>query len=148
MKFETPLISYDSIELNGQEVELDGTYKVSFSSPYNKIDITFSPLNTSLTYYEVRVTLEDDPYDIEVGSLAYANASIPQNKAHNFSINITPEIFNKGDGVYRISLYAKSATDGSWDITYLFFTLDGYLQLADGLTFSVVTTKDAPSSSN
>lgn len=148
MKFETPLVRYDSIKLDGKEVELDGNYKVSFSSPYNKIDITLSPINTSLSYYEVRVTLDGEPYDIEVGNRAYATTNLPQNRSHNFSIDITPELFDRGDGIYRISLYAKSATDGSWDITYLFFTLDGYLQLADGLTFSVVTTKDAPSSSN
>jgi hypothetical protein len=146
MRLETPLIEYTSIKLNGTEVELNGIARVSFSSPYNKIDITFQPTNTSLSYYEVRVTEDSESYDIGIGNRAYATTSIPLNTPHTFSLNVTPDIFDKGDSVYRISLYAKSALDGSWDIAYLFITLnDGYFQLADGSLFNVVAINDIPS---
>ncbi len=146
MRFNTPLIEYTSIKIHGKEVELDGAARVSFSSPFNRIDITFQPTNTSLSYYEVRVTEDGEPYDIGVGNRAYVATSIPLNAAHTFSLNVTPDIFDKGDSIYRISLYAKSALDGSWDIAYLFIALtDGYFQLADGNLFGVVTTKDIPS---
>lgn len=146
MRFNTPLIEYTSIKIHDKEVELDGAARVSFSSPYNQIDITFQPTNTSLSYYEVRVTEDGEPYDIGVGNCAYVATSIPLNAAHKFSISVNSTTFDKGDCVYRISLYAKSALDGSWDIAYLFITLDGYsFQLSDGSLFGVVTDRDIPS---
>ena len=146
MTLNSPLVTYNSIAINGQSISLEGDCRASFSSPFNKIDITMTPTNCSLSCYEVRVTEVDEPYDIEVGNQAYWTTSIPANKSHTFSINITPEIFNKGDGVYRISLYAKSAIDGSWDVTYLFFTLDNVqFLLSDGSAFEVLTTREATS---
>jgi hypothetical protein len=149
MKFNTPLLEYTSIQLNGTEVELNGTARarVSFSSPYNKIDITFKPTNTSLSYYEARVTEDGEPYGIGVGNRAYTATSIPLNASHTFSLNITPDVFDKGDSVYRISLYAKSALDGSWDTVHLFITFDNarFILANDNGPLGVLTTQDIPS---
>ncbi len=153
MPFETSLVRYDSIELNNTEVALDGAYKVSFSPPYNKINLTFSLVESSLSYYEVRVTREADPYDIGVGTLArtpsgeaIALSNLALNKSHTITIAICPETFNSGDGDYRVSLYAKSALDGMWDVTYLLFTLKDscYLQTSDGSILGVGTSQDIP----
>lgn len=146
MALVSPLVTYNSIKINNVDVLLDGNCRASFNSPFNKINVTMTPTNCSLSYYEVRVTGIDDPYDIEVGNLAYWTASVAQNKTHSFTININETLFNKGNGVYRISLYAKSAIDGSWDTSYLLFTVDNnQFVLADGTTFSVLTTREAPS---
>ena len=146
MLFETSLISYDSIKLNNIDITLDGVHRVSFTPPYNKIDVTFSLLETSLSYYEVRVTGENDPYDIGIGNLAFTPlTNLALNKTHTCSISVTPEIFDKGDGVYRVSFYAKSALDGTWDVTCLLLTVDGLcIQLADGSLLGVGTTKPIP----
>jgi hypothetical protein len=153
MLFETSLVSYDSIKINNEEITLDGNYRVSFSPPYNKVDINFSLLESSLSYYEVRVTGEDDPYGVGEGILALnpneeplALFSLALNKSHAISISVCPKVFNKGDGVYRVGLYAKSAVDGIWDITYFLFTLsDGYVYTSDGELIGVCTTQESPS---
>jgi len=71
MLLESPLINYNSIKINGIEIELETTCKASFSSPFNKIDFEMTPTNCSLSHFEVRVTGVDDAYDIGVGNLAY-----------------------------------------------------------------------------
>ena len=71
MSLTTPLVNYDSIKINGIDVALSSTGRVSFTDPYNKIDIKFTPTNCSLSYFEVRITEEEDLFDIEVGELAY-----------------------------------------------------------------------------
>ena len=152
MLFETSLVRYDSIKIHNTEVTLDGTYRVSFSPPYNKVEITFSLLESSLSYYEVRVTRETDPYGIGVGTLAQrpsgeklSLSNLALNHSHTISIAVCPEVFNQGDGVYRVSLYAKSALDGTWDVTYLLFTIsDGYLYTSDGLVIGVGTDQPIP----
>lgn len=150
MLLESPLVNYNSISINGNPITLNtSSCRASFEPPYNKIDVSITPTNCSLRYYEVRVTRAEDPYDIEVGSLAYWNTNIALNKTLSFSINITPEIFKLKEGEkvaeFRLSFYAKSSEDGSWDVTYLVFTLDNsYLCFSDGSTFEVLTTKDAP----
>ena len=150
MLLESPLVNYNSISINGVEVNLEtDSCRASFQAPFNKIDVSLTPTNCSLSYYEVRVTRAEDPYDIEVGSLAYWNTNIALNKTHSFSINIIPEVFKLNEGektaTFRISFYAKSSIDGSWDVTYLVFTLDNsYLCFSDGSTLEVLTTREAP----
>lgn len=71
MLLESPLVTY-KISINGNSIELNtSSCRASFSPPYNKIDVSMTPTNCSLRYQEVRVTRAEDPYDIEVGSLAY-----------------------------------------------------------------------------
>ena len=68
---ETPLVRYDSIKINNIDVALSSEGRASFTAPYNRIDIKFTPTNCSLSYYEVRITEEEDECDIGVGNLAY-----------------------------------------------------------------------------
>lgn len=150
MLLESPLVNYNQISINGVPINLGtDSCRASFQAPFNKIDVSLTPTNCSLSYYEVRVTRAEDPYDIEVGSLAYWNTNIELNKIHSFSINITPEVFKLNEGekiaTFRISLYAKSSIDGSWDVSYLFFTFDQMnFIVSDGSDFSVLTDRDAP----
>ncbi len=145
MSLITPLVSYDTIRINGKDISLSSSCRASFIAPYNKINIEMAPTNCSLSYFEVRVTGLDAEYDIGVGAKAYWTTNIAANAKHTFTIDINSENFTLGDGAYRISLYARSALDGSWDVTYLFFTVSGeQFILADGLEFGVITTKEAP----
>lgn len=122
-----PNIQYNSIKIitsfngiqNSQTVSLNSTYSISLSST---LQIKMTPTNTSLSRYEVRVTKLNDNYDIGVGNLAYFATNLSANTEHTININVTNSIFNQGNVAYRVSLYAQSAVDGSWDVTYLFFT--------------------------
>ena len=60
MALTTPLLRYDSIKIANIDIALSSTNKVSFKSPYNKIDIKFTPTNGSIEYYEVRINQETD----------------------------------------------------------------------------------------
>ena len=145
MSLVTPLVSYDSIKIHNVDVLLSSTGRVSFQSPYNKINVKMTPTNCSLSYFEVRVTGSEEEYDIGKGVKAYWTTNIAANASHEFTIDVNSSNFMLGDGTYRISLYAKSALDDSWDVTYLFFTVSGeQFILADGNAFGVLTTKDAP----
>lgn len=120
----TPIVNYKSIKINNQDITLSTICKASFTSPYNRIDFVINSTNVSLSYYEVRITREDDNYDIGIGVLAYWDTNIQNNVDYSFSINVNSINFNYGDGTYRISLYAKNAIDGSWDVAYLLFTVN------------------------
>lgn len=146
MSLVTPLVSYDTIKINGVDISLSSKCRASFIAPYNKINIEMTPTNCSLSYFEVRVTGSEESYDIGVGANAYWTTNIAANLTHTFTIEINSTNFSLGDRDYRISLYAKSALDDSWDVTYLFFTVDGEeFILADDSSFNVLTTKDIPS---
>ena len=160
MLLETRLLQYNSIKINGIEIDVETGCTASYNAPFNKIDVEMTPINGSLSYYEVRVTPVDDSYDIGVGALPKQNPggkdaddcswiSLPGNKSHKFSIMIEPESFVLEAGqtsrTFRISFYAKSAIDGSWDVYYLLFTLDGsQLMLENGDALYVLTTREAP----
>jgi len=144
--YTTPSINYKSITINNTEILLGGSVKCSFQAPYNKIDIVMRPIESSISYYEVRSTYGNADWDIGAGKLLYWNQTVPLDRDTMFSININQTNFDSGDGVYRISMYAKSAIDGSWDVSYLLFEVGGTDQFipsdADG--FEVLTTVDAP----
>ena len=152
MLLETRLLQYNSVQINGIDVETNS--KASYQSPFNKIDVEMTPTTGSLSYYEVRVTSVDDPYDIGVGALPKQDTGndafwigLAGNKSHKFSIMIQPESFVLEAGqtskTFRLSFYAKSAIDGSWDMTYFVFTLDNEsLILSDGSFLKVLTTQE------
>lgn len=137
MLLETRLLQYKDPTING--VVVTNNCKASYQSPFNQIDIEATPIEGSISYYEVRITAADEPYDIGVGALpkcyyrsARQDASwvgLPGNTAHNFSILVEPNTFvlNAGETSksFRLSFYAKSAIDGTWDMTYFLFTVDG-----------------------
>ena len=144
MNLVTPLVNYTSIQINNIDIALSSTARVSFTPPYNRIDITFVPTNCSLSYYEVRVTeATTEEWDIDKGVQVYWDANVAANSSHSFSINVNSTNFSAGDTTYRVGLYARSSVDNSWDITYIFFTLtDGDFTLSDGSTFNVLTDRD------
>lgn len=145
MEHTTPIVDYLSIKIAETDILLSSTCKASFKSPYNKINIQLKPTTASLSYYEVRITQADEVADIGVGTLAYWATNISANTVTTFSIDINAKNFSHGDNTYRISLYAKSAIDGSWDVSYLYFTLeDTQFMLADGVEFAVLTTQEIP----
>jgi hypothetical protein len=146
MELSTPNVEYTALKIAGKDILLSSSCRASFKSPFNRIDVTLKPKNASISYYEVRITSADDVADIGVGTLASWSANIPANTEYQFSIDINETNFTHGDGAYRISFYAKSALDGSWDVSYLFFTIDqSYFTLSDGSIFAVLTDRDAPS---
>ena len=145
MEHATPIVDYLSIKIANTDILLSSVCKASFKPPYNKIDVQIKPTTTSLSYYEVRVTQADEVADIGVGALAYWDANIRADEVKTFSINIDTTNFSYGDTTYRISFYAKSAIDGSWDVSYLYFTVeDLQFTLSDGSGFAVLTTRDIP----
>jgi hypothetical protein len=145
MELNTPNIEYISLKIAGKDILLSSSCRASFKSPFNKIDVRLKPKNTAVSYYEVRVTKADEESDIGVGTLVSWSANLPVNEDYQFSIDINEKNFKYSDGAYRISFYAKSATDGSWDVSYLFFTLDQvYFTLSDGNVFEVLTDRDSP----
>lgn len=74
MPLDAPLVRYDSISINGKEIAMGSTTcRASYNSPYNKINVTLTPTNCSLSYYEVRVTRADEPYDIQTGEIPVSN---------------------------------------------------------------------------
>ena len=146
MSLVTPLVTYNYIKINGVDVALSATGRVSFTAPYNKIDIKFTtPTNCSLRAFEVRITEEENLFDVGVGELAYWDTNLPANTQYSFSIPVNATLFKHGNKLYRVSLYAKSAIDGSWDVTYLFFTTNNELFTPSGSSgLEVLTTRDAP----
>lgn len=145
MEHATPLVDYLSIKIANTDILLSSTCRASFKPPYNEIEVQLKPTTASLSYYEVRVTKADEVADIGVGKLAYWDANISANEIKNFSIEINNTNFSYGDTTYRISFYAKSAVDGSWDVSYLYFTFDDMqFMLSDGSEFAVLTDIAAP----
>lgn len=96
----------------------------SYQDGYNSIQVVFES-DISLNFYEVRVTLEGEDYDIGVGACPYQNANgFAANQKHTFFIPVTQEYF-PNSGTYRVSLYAREAIENTWDVTYLFITSEG-----------------------
>ena len=145
MEHVTPIVDYLSIKIANTDVLLSSICRASFKPPYNKIDVQIKPMTTSLSYYEVRITQADEVADIGLGTLAYWDANIRADEIKTFSIDINTTNFSHGDNTYRISFYAKSAVDGSWDVSYLYFSVeDIQFVLSDGSEFAVLTTRDIP----
>ena len=71
MELTTPNVEYISVSIAGKNILLASSCRASFKSPFNKIDVKIQPTNTSLSYYEVRITKADEDWDIGVGKLAY-----------------------------------------------------------------------------
>jgi hypothetical protein len=154
----------NSIEfyINGIKISQDVGCIASYISPFNKIDVKLTLADYAISYCEVRVTEVDADYDIGVGNLPLKTLPVNQtdplnhavwvglraNYTHNLSFYITPEGFpitEPGRKTFRVSLYAKNELDGSWNVSYLVFTLDGaQLLLADGTALGVLTTREIP----
>ena len=71
MELNTPNVEYISIKIANKDILLSSSCRASFKPPFNKIDVKIKPTTASLSYYEVRITEEEDECDIGVGNLAY-----------------------------------------------------------------------------
>lgn len=159
-----PLMAEDSIKisLNGVEVSAENGCVASYNPPFNKIDIKLTLTDDALSYFEVRVTDINEDYDIGVGNLplkTLQNGNTPAteafwldlraNQTHTLFFYITPEGFpmaaTESSKSFRVSFYAKNELDGSWNVSYLVFTIDGYqLVLQNGETLNVVSSRERP----
>jgi len=107
------------------------TTKLRFSctSPYNVLNVSYTP-DSSLIYYEVRVTKAGQDYGIGKGTrLYYSGPNIANNSNNSFTLTITksvPEFSTDGDCL--LGFYAKSSdSEGLWDVTYLLISSDDYI---------------------
>lgn len=121
MAIETNFVKYDPITIAG--VSITDSCKASFEPPYNIIDVKMTLKIESVSYFEVRVTPIDEKYGVGIGTLAHAQTNLSLSSPYKFCIDINETTFNKGDGDYRISFYAKNAVDGKWDESFLLFTI-------------------------
>lgn len=88
-----------------KEAGLSGAVRVSFNSGFNTISYSITPDETILKYV-VRVTKDNEDYDVDTGNLLQYSTNISPNKATDIVLTVDNSTFNKGDGVYRISMYA------------------------------------------
>ena len=105
-----------------KEAQLSGEIRVSFNQGFNTITYSVTPDETILKYV-VNVTKDNEDYDVNLGETLVYMTNLSPSKATEITLTITKEKFNKGDGLYRISMYAWNGV--VWDHTYLFVCFDG-----------------------
>lgn len=88
-----------------KEAQLSGEIRVSFNSGFNTIKYSVTPDETILKYI-VRVTKDNEDYDVDTGNTLYYATNLSPNKATEITLTVDKTNFDKGDGVYRISMYA------------------------------------------
>lgn len=88
-----------------KEAELSGAVRVSFNPNFNTITYSVTPDETILKYI-VRVTKDNEDYDVDTGNILYYSTNISPNKATDIVLTVDRSTFDKGDGIYRISMYA------------------------------------------
>lgn len=99
---------------------------VSFNNGHNKVTIIFTS-DVSLDYAELRVTKAGDEAGLGIGNLAhFTSGNIAADQQQTWSFNVTSDLFDKGDGTYILSLYARNALNGYWSDLQLFMTIEGY----------------------
>lgn len=99
---------YNEKTLSGtveKTANLSESIKVSFKSGFNTIKYSITPDETILKYL-VRVTKDSEDYDVDTGELLYYATNISPNTSTNITLTIDNTVFTKGDGIYRISMYA------------------------------------------
>ena len=128
-----------SFVLNGIAVNLQGNTpqeigKISYVSGYDQLLIRYTS-DMSLQYIEARITADGTDYGIGIGTLVdYSSGSISANTQHTLTLNSSSTIFTSGDGVYRLSIYAKNSIDGTWNQTHFFITASDEVFMAGGVS--------------
>ena len=133
---------YNEKTLSGtveKTANLSESIKVSFKSGFNTIKYSITPDETILKYL-VRVTKDSEDYDVDTGELLYYATNISPNTSTNITLTIDNTVFTKGDGIYRISMYAWNGV--VWDCTYLFICSDGMFVPADSTGLEVYSDKE------
>lgn len=92
--------------------DLNGSYKASYNAGHNTLKITFTVKEgQSLSIYQARITKEGEAYDVDLGVQAAYLTNLAGGSTHTISIAVNSTNFSKGDGAYRISLYAQRSLD-------------------------------------
>lgn len=110
--------------------------KISSIEGFNKVSVAFSS-DIAYSEFECRATKTEDEYGVGKGILIAYFSNTPAETERTF--DIYDEYLTRGDGRYRISLFAKSL-DGAWNDNYNFISsdVDGAFITADGKEFLCV----------
>lgn len=143
------------VYVNGRSVYTEGipedSWKISFASGYNSVKVVFRCLNCSLTraMLTVQKGAKEDvcPYDCGPTSskseeVATIVGSIAANTTQTLEFEASNRTFTEGDGVYTLSIYAKSAVDGSWnEYDILLSAVGTELQTSNGLSLYTINAE-------
>lgn len=106
--------------------------KLSDESGFDRITVRFSS-DMAYKAFECRATKEGDDYGVGKGVLVASFSTTPANTTRTFEIY--DDFLLKGDGTYRVSLYAQGE-DGSWNDNHAFIPSGSTgLVTADGKKF-------------
>lgn len=84
--------------------------KISSVSGHDHITVTFTA-DGAYNAFECRATKSGESWGVGIGTLIASFSQTPANTSRSF--DIYDDYLVRGDGVYRISLFAQG-TDGSW----------------------------------
>lgn len=103
--------------------------KISSQTGYDSITVVFS---SDIPYqkFECRATKNEDEYGVGKGELITSFSHTPAETIRSFEIY--DDFLLKGDGLYRISLFAQSE-DGVWNDDTGFLTAENELFLTSSL---------------
>lgn len=106
--------------------------KLSAQPGFDAITVTFMADQACLAF-ECRATKEGEDYGVGKGVLVASFSATPAGVQRTFEVY--DEFLVRGDGQYRISLYAQGE-DGSWNDNHRYLPVgsDSYLT-ADGETY-------------
>lgn len=132
-----PVLTYNSIVVNGSTISLSDNVKASYNAGHNVVNIKFkTDTLRSLSCYKILATTATETYGPFLGrtvpinyngTTAPAITNIPANTTISCSFTIDQTSFPYGNTEYRVGLYAQNAVDGCWDATYLLADKDGKL---------------------
>lgn len=95
--------------------------KLSGVSGFDSITVTFSA-DAPYQAFECRATKDGEDYGVGKGHLVASFSTTPAGTERTFEVY--DEFLTRGDGQYRISLFAQGE-DGSWNDNQQFTTSDG-----------------------
>lgn len=106
--------------------------KLSDESGFDSITVNFSS-DMAYKAFECRATKDGEAYGVGKGVLVASFSTTPANTTRTFEIY--DDFLLKGDGTYRVSLYAQGE-DGSWNDNHAFIPSGSTgLVTADGKKF-------------
>lgn len=109
--------------------------KLSRQPGFDSVSVSFTA-DQYCAAFECRATKEGEDYGVGKGELIASFSAIQAGVPQKFSVSSS--FLTRGDGVYRISLFAKGQ-NGSWNDNHKFITSNGLdLISSDGKTFLCV----------
>lgn len=85
-------------------------YKLSAKAGFDAVSVSFSS-SVAYSQFECRATKAGTSHGVGIGALVASFSTTPANTIRTFEVY--DDFLTKGDGDYRVDLYAKS-TDGTW----------------------------------